>query len=241
MHHWTLVLDFQTLTRSRPWRKNPNTFWHCGHELIPCQASITSSPFRLPVEAKRLIPVSRTIRCTLTTIVPGLEVNCAIIQANVAAHGSLSSSLFLALGPSGRLQIPILLSHRPCSIGKDSVAEAYCGVHIVRHHQPHAEERRHGDQCPQEKRQAVAIKSVNMSKLNKKLEANLCRRSPFCADDVSECEAKWKSPSSPPLPASWHRQLRCRQSVLTRLWRPPGSLGNWSWSSLQQSQHFADR
>jgi serine/threonine-protein kinase ULK/ATG1 len=63
-------------------------------------------------------------------------------------------------------------------IGKGSFAEVYRGIHIVSpacSQQPvRADSRRiEANVTPQEKRQSVAIKSVNMNKLNKKLKDNL--------------------------------------------------------------------
>jgi serine/threonine-protein kinase ULK/ATG1 len=69
-------------------------------------------------------------------------------------------------------------------IGKGSFAEVYRGIHIVRHTSPYTEYRPESvgmtsneviqaNITVQEKRQNVAIKSVNMNKLNKKLKDNL--------------------------------------------------------------------
>ena len=121
------------------------------------------------------------------------------------------------LSPSGRPRIPIPLSHRHCPIGKVTFAEAYHGIHIVRHHQPHAKERRHAGQCPQEKRQSVAINSVNMSKLSKKLKDNPLTEISILRRRRLRMRGDVEATLSPTLPASWHQQLHYRQSVLTAI------------------------
>lgn len=91
-----------------------------------------------------------------------------------AASPAASSSTDQVIGKFKRLE----------HIGKGSFAEVYRGIHIVRHHRSaahvyctsrHTPYRPYANLLPlkQEKKASVAIKSVNMNKLNKKLKDNL--------------------------------------------------------------------